>query len=119
MEATILVVEDDEDVNKLICNQLQKQRNKTMSAFDGEKAIEVFHHNQIDLIILDIMIPSMDGIEVMTKISSLMTGINIDNNNGHLTLMYLTTNSFFIFTILMAPPWFASSKIKDVFSYSG
>lgn len=68
MEATILVVEDDEEVNKLICNQLQKKSYKTVAAYDGETALELFHRHPIDLIILDIMIPVIDGIEVMTKI---------------------------------------------------
>jgi DNA-binding response OmpR family regulator len=68
MDAFILVVEDDVEVNQLICNQLQKQGYKTETAFDGEKAIELFQRNKFDLIILDIMIPIIDGFGVMTKV---------------------------------------------------
>jgi DNA-binding response OmpR family regulator len=68
IEATILVVEDDKEVNDLICKQLEKQGYKTIAAYDGEKALKIFFHQSIDLVILDIMLPLIDGIEVMTKI---------------------------------------------------
>ena len=64
---TILVVEDDASLNKMICAKLNKEKFKTISAFDGEEALKVMDREHVDLIISDIMMPKMDGYE-LTKL---------------------------------------------------
>lgn len=61
---SILVVEDDETLNKMICAKLKQENFKTFSAFDGEEALEILDKEYIDLIISDIMMPKMDGYEL-------------------------------------------------------
>ena len=64
---SILVVEDDETLNKMICGKLKQEHFKAFSAFDGEEALQVMDKEYIDLIICDIMMPKMDGYE-LTKV---------------------------------------------------
>lgn len=64
---TVLVVEDDTSLNKMICAKLNKEQFKAIPAFGGEEALEVMNREHIDLIISDIMMPKMDGYE-LTKL---------------------------------------------------
>ncbi|SHO42984.1 response regulator transcription factor [Anaerocolumna xylanovorans] len=61
---SILVVEDDETLNKMICAKLKQENFKTFPAFDGEEALQVMDKEYIDLIICDIMMPKMNGYEL-------------------------------------------------------
>lgn len=61
---TILVVEDDKNTRKLMCAVLGNNGFEVHSAADGEEALEVLDKNHIDLIVLDIMMPGMDGYEL-------------------------------------------------------
>lgn len=64
---SILVVEDDETLNKMIGAKLKQEHFKVFSAFDGEEALMVMDKEYIDLIICDIMMPKMDGYQ-LTKV---------------------------------------------------
>ena len=63
----ILVVEDDIKLNKLFCTVLNRSNYRTFPATDGAEALEILDKKYIDLIVLDIMMPNMDGYE-LTKI---------------------------------------------------
>ena len=67
--ARILIVEDDRDINDLIARNLKLAGHSYLQAFDGIEAIKMAAKNSFDLILLDIMLPGMDGFEVMKKIS--------------------------------------------------
>lgn len=60
----ILVVEDDEKLNKLFCTVLNRSGYHTVAALDGEKALNVLDKEYVDLIISDIMMPNLDGFEL-------------------------------------------------------
>ncbi|MCT4606146.1 MAG: response regulator transcription factor [Marinisporobacter sp.] len=64
----ILVVEDDKDINNLICNTLKKTGYKVDAAFDGEEALQKFKESNYHMVILDLMLPKIDGIEIMRRI---------------------------------------------------
>lgn len=64
MEESILIVEDEERMRKLIDAYLKKEGYKTLQAKDGVEAVRVFDSNKVTLIILDIMMPLMDGFNV-------------------------------------------------------
>jgi two-component system response regulator ResD len=67
---TILIVDDEARMRKLIKDFLTKNDYKTLEAGDGEEAIEVFEENKnkISLILLDVMMPKLDGWSVLRKI---------------------------------------------------
>ncbi len=68
MMFSILVVEDDETLNKLMCTKLKQENFKTFSAFDGAQALEILDQEYIDLIISDIMMPKIDGYELTKEL---------------------------------------------------
>ena len=68
MAATILLVEDDRNISELIQMYLVKEGVEVRIAGDGGKAIEEFERQVPDLILLDIMLPVMDGWAVCAKI---------------------------------------------------
>ncbi|HDZ19924.1 hypothetical protein LCGC14_0095030 [marine sediment metagenome] len=59
----VIVVEDDEEMNHLECELLQIHGMETVSAYSGAEAIEVAGRHQADAILLDIMLPEIDGFE--------------------------------------------------------
>lgn len=63
----IMVVEDNADMRELFCTVLNDSGYRTVSAADGEEAIELTESEYVDLIIADIMMPNMDGYE-LTKL---------------------------------------------------
>ena len=64
----ILVVEDDENLRKLITAVLRRNRYDVLQAKDGREALDVIEQNHVDLMICDIMLPVMDGYEVTREV---------------------------------------------------
>ncbi|MCM8760567.1 MAG: response regulator transcription factor [Candidatus Omnitrophica bacterium] len=64
MKAHILIVEDDKNISKLVKFNLEKAGYECAVAASGEKAIEMLDAENFDLMILDIMLPGMDGYEL-------------------------------------------------------
>lgn len=60
----ILVVEDDFDIGELLQNFLQEAGYEVIVAKDGVEAIDIFSSGQFDLMLLDIMLPKIDGFTV-------------------------------------------------------
>jgi two-component system, OmpR family, response regulator len=65
---SILVVEDDEILNKMICAKLQQESYCVFPSFDGEQALDLLDKEHIDLIISDIMMPNMDGYQLAREL---------------------------------------------------
>ena len=66
--ANILVVEDDVTTNNLVSDYLADAGHRIFSAWDGLEALRCFRRESIELIILDIMLPNVDGIQVLKEI---------------------------------------------------
>ena len=64
----ILVVEDEYDIRELLQNYLENEGYQVVTASDGEQAIEVFRSSHVDLILLDILLPRLNGYEVCRAI---------------------------------------------------
>jgi DNA-binding response OmpR family regulator len=63
-DINILVVDDNQENLKVISSFLKEKQYRIALATDGESAIKILENNKIDLILLDIMMPGMDGFEV-------------------------------------------------------
>ena len=66
----ILIVEDDLDISELLQSWLTEAGYQTAEAEDGLKALEVFESGQFDLVLLDLMLPGIDGYQVCREIRS-------------------------------------------------
>lgn len=64
MKEKILIVEDERDIIKMLEYNLKKESFKVISAGDGEEALDLAVRQKPDLILLDLMLPGMDGLEV-------------------------------------------------------
>jgi len=64
----ILVVEDEKDLNNIITKHLKKNNFSVDSVFNGEEALEYLDYGTYDLIVLDIMLPKVNGYEVIKKL---------------------------------------------------
>ncbi len=67
---TILVVDDEADILQLIQYNLEKEGYKTLTTASGEEALREAHRHLPNLIILDLMLPGLDGIEVCKQLRS-------------------------------------------------
>ena len=64
----ILLVEDEIDLNNVVTKYLKKNGYSIDSVFDGEEALDYLRYGEYDLVILDIMMPKVDGFEVIKKL---------------------------------------------------
>ena len=65
---TILVVEDEPDIQELICYHLTKEGFPTLKASNGQEALDYIEHDKPALVLLDLMLPGISGIEVLKTI---------------------------------------------------
>ena len=63
MMVQLLIVEDEADIQELLQNYLETLGCTIYLADDGEQALEIFHQHALDLILLDVMLPKLDGYE--------------------------------------------------------
>ena len=64
----LLIVEDEESLNKVLVKVLRKLGYTTDSALDGQEAVDLYFENNYDLVILDLDLPKLDGMEVLGAI---------------------------------------------------
>ena len=69
---TILIVDDEKPIVDILIYNLQKEGYNTIEAYDGETAIELAFDQKPDLILLDIMLPKIDGLTVCKRIRNSM-----------------------------------------------
>jgi DNA-binding response OmpR family regulator len=67
-KGTILVVDDEPAVRRVLLMRLQLAGYDVVSAEDGEEALEMFHSESPDLVVLDVMLPKMDGFAVCRRL---------------------------------------------------
>ena len=60
----VLVVDDDPGIVKVVRAYLEREGFQVLVAFDGKKAMHIFRHDKPDLVVLDLMLPEMDGWDV-------------------------------------------------------
>ncbi len=65
---TILVCDDDKEIVEAIEIYLQQEGFRILKAYDGEEALEILKDNEVHLLIMDVMMPKLDGIRATLKI---------------------------------------------------
>jgi DNA-binding response OmpR family regulator len=66
--STILLVDDEDSVQKLLAYPLEREGFRVLQAWDGEEALERFASERVDLVVLDVMLPKLDGLEVCKRL---------------------------------------------------
>jgi two-component system, OmpR family, response regulator len=67
-QARILLVDDEQAVQTLLTYPLRKEGYEVVGAMDGQEALDLFSEERFDLVVLDIMLPKLDGIEVCRRL---------------------------------------------------
>jgi osomolarity two-component system sensor histidine kinase NIK1 len=84
----ILLVEDNLLNQKVVTFNLRKKNYNVIAVADGKEAVEVYFNNKFDLILMDIMLPQMDGYEITKVIRD-----NEKQTNEHVPIIALTANA--------------------------
>ena len=71
--STILLVDDEDSVQKLLTYPLERDGFRVVQARDGEEALARFAQEQVDLVVLDVMLPKLDGLEVCKRLRASST----------------------------------------------
>jgi DNA-binding response OmpR family regulator len=66
--STILLVDDEDSIQKLLAYPLEREGYRVLQARDGVEALEQFASERVDLVVLDIMLPKLDGLEVCKRL---------------------------------------------------
>jgi DNA-binding response OmpR family regulator len=66
--STILLVDDEDSIQKLLAYPLEREGYRVLQARDGEEALQRFASERVDLVVLDIMLPKLDGLEVCKRL---------------------------------------------------
>ncbi|MCD9026343.1 response regulator transcription factor [Cohnella silvisoli] len=68
MKHTILIADDDRDIVRMIEKELKRENFGVLCAYDGKQALEMMESEPVDFLILDVMMPVMDGLEVCRRL---------------------------------------------------
>lgn len=82
-DKTVLIVEDNQEVRRLICSLLKDENHRAVEAINGKEGLAIARKMVPDLIISDVMMPEMDGVEFCKEIRSHV-------NTSHIPLILLT-----------------------------
>jgi len=74
---SILIIDDEIIIRKLFTRLLTREKYKVLTAVDGKKGIEIVKKEKLDLVILDLKMPGIDGIEVLKRIKEINKNIRV------------------------------------------
>ena len=83
--ATILLIDDDQDIRSVVSSALEVLGHVIVQAADGNAGLGLFRATQPDLVILDVMMPGLDGFEVLQQIRQ-----DLANSDQYLPVLMLT-----------------------------
>ena len=86
MSATILIVDDEESILKSLGGILEDEGFKTICAADGVAALTIAQREMPDLVMLDIWMPRMEGLETLQRLKDLYPGLIVIMMSGHGTI---------------------------------
>jgi DNA-binding NtrC family response regulator len=82
----ILLVDDEEDFIEMLSLRLKESGENVLAAYSGSQCLEVLEKSEIDVIILDIKMPGMDGIETLQEIKKRHPLVEVIMLTGHGTI---------------------------------
>jgi DNA-binding NtrC family response regulator len=77
MNKTILIVDDEKDFCTVLSDSLSQDRYRVVTAFNGKTALQIAKKEKPDLMLLDIKMPGMDGVEVLRKVKKMKKEIAV------------------------------------------
>jgi DNA-binding NtrC family response regulator len=84
--SNIMLVDDEKDFVEMLGLRLKENKENVIPAYNGKECLEILEKKQIDVIILDVKMPGMDGIETLKKIKARHPLIEVILLTGHGTI---------------------------------
>ncbi len=113
ISAKVLIVDDEKDFVEMFSLRLKEQGEKVSTAHSGKDALKVLDNQIIDVVILDIRMPGMDGIDTLKQIKTLHPIVEVIMLTGHgSTETAVEGMKLGAFDYLMKPADFEDIKIK-------
>ncbi|MCL2789422.1 MAG: response regulator [Desulfobulbus sp.] len=84
----VLIVDDEDDLRETIVKRLNARKIQTEGAASGINALEILKDKDFDVIVLDVKMPGMDGIETLQHIKKLKPEIEVIMLTGHASLEF-------------------------------
>ncbi len=88
-KGTILIVDDESSIRTLLSNHCKKLNFTVYTAENGEKAIQVLEETKVSIIISDIVMPNVDGVELIKKVRSEYPMVRVIMMTGYVNLQNL------------------------------
>ncbi|UCH91114.1 MAG: response regulator [Nitrospirota bacterium] len=82
MKQTILVVDDEADMCKSLQERLMGEGYKVLTASDGRRGLRVYNEHLVDLVITDVLMPELDGLEVVRTLRGIGAAVPIIAMSG-------------------------------------
>jgi len=73
VEKVILLIEDDREISQLVTSHLMQEGFTVLTVFDGAAAAQLLENNRFDLVLLDLMLPKLSGLELLKRIRAAST----------------------------------------------
>ncbi len=64
---TVLIVDDSHDLVRVLASWLERRADRVLCAHSGKEAAAILRHNQVDVVVTDVLMPDGDGIELITS----------------------------------------------------
>jgi two-component system response regulator (stage 0 sporulation protein F) len=80
---TILVVDDEDAIRELIAEEMKEEGYRVLTVNNARDALKIVEEEPLDLVILDIRMPGMDGLEVLPRILGLKEGLPVILNTAY------------------------------------
>ncbi|MFH0824945.1 MAG: response regulator [Pseudomonadota bacterium] len=118
----VLVVDDEEDFLETLTKRLKKRKLDVMSASGGNKAIKFVSENDVDVVVCDVKMPDMNGIDVLREIKKVRPSAEVIMLTGHADMeVAIEGMELGAFDYLMKPADIDELlyKIQDAFKKKG
>ncbi|MDK9707223.1 MAG: response regulator [Desulforhopalus sp.] len=82
-EFSVLVVDDEQEFRDITLKRLERRGLEVRGAESGEKALEILEHNAVDVVVLDVKMQGLDGIETLRRIRKMKPLVEVVLLTGH------------------------------------
>jgi two-component system response regulator CpxR len=86
MHIKVLLVDDEKDFVETLAQRLEVREFDVKTALDGDEALGVIRESDVDVVVLDVLMPGKDGIQTLKEIKDLKPLVNVIMLTGHATI---------------------------------
>ena len=83
---TVLLIDDDESLRRVVEYNLHEEGYRVLTAADGISGLETFHAEAVDLVLTDVRMPEMDGLELLTRVNAMQPDLPVIMLTAHGTI---------------------------------